>query len=281
MKYADIKQALLLLSKEDKDRIAKLKSGDNIVGLSGGKDSMATCIILHWLEIPFRTITAEVWWKKDITGENPLHHEFLHDKAFPKLTAWGCEPKTVRSNITAYEYMTTPIIKSKEHPERVGMLRGFPLCGKCGIQRDCKTRPCEKFYKDQKEGYSVIFGIANDEKDRILTNKANNKISLLEILQVREFETYQICNQESLLSPTYFFSNRGGCWFCPNQKIQELELLYRCFPNLWQELMEVQKLPNKVQEKFNRTQTLYDIEEQIKNGVQQRFFVGHLMQGGE
>lgn len=280
MDYSDIKQAFLLLSKEEKDNLTQLKNKDNIVGLSGGKDSLATCIILHWLDIPFRTITAEVWWKDGITGENPYHYDFMHEKAFPKLKSWGCECHTVRSDITAYDYMTTPIVKSKQHPERIGKLRGFPLCGRCGIQRDCKTRPCERFYKEQKGDYTVILGIANDEKDRILTNHANNKISILEMLRVDEFETFPICSQEHLLSPTYSFSYRGGCWLCPNQKIQELELLYRCFPNLWQELMEIQDMPNKVQEKFNRTQTLYDIEEQIKNGVQQKWFVGDLMKGG-
>lgn len=276
MGYRDIKSAMLLLPQANKDRIETLKDSDNIVGVSGGKDSLATCILLHWLGIPFRTIAAEVWWKDDITGENPYHYEFMHEKAFPKLKSWGCECQTVRGDITAYDYMTTPIAKSI-YPERVGKLRGFPLCGKCGIQRDCKTRPCEKFYKRQKDGYSVIFGIAADEKDRILTNTANNKISILELLQVVEFSTYGICSQEELLSPTYTFSERGGCWFCPNQKIQELAMLYRCFPRLWQELMEIQNMPNKVQEKFNRTQTLYDIEEQIKNGVQEKWFTGQLI----
>lgn len=89
MRYHDIKSALLLLPKENKDQIKALKNSDNIVGVSGGKDSLATCILLHWLDIPFRTITAEVWWKDDITGENPYHYEFLHEKAFPKLQDWG------------------------------------------------------------------------------------------------------------------------------------------------------------------------------------------------
>lgn len=278
MDYRDIKSAMLLFPKENKDRIKALKNGDNIVGVSGGKDSLATCILLHWLDIPFRTITAEVWWKDDITGENPWHYEFMHDKAFPKLKSWGCECETVRSDITAYEYMTTPIVRSK-HPERVGKLRGFPLCGKCGIQRDCKTRPCEKFYKEQKGDYTVILGLASDEKDRLLTKAANNKTSILNLLDVEEFKTFGICTQEGLLSPTYTFSERGGCWFCPNQKIQELAVLYRCFPHFWEELMAIQRLENKVQENFNRTETLYDIEKKIKNGVQEKFFSGQLIGG--
>ena len=278
MRYSELKSTMLTLPLDRVNKINELRKKDNIVGVSGGKDSLATCILLHWLDIPFRTITAEVWWKEGITGENPYHYEFMHEKAFPKLQGWGCECHTVRSKITAYKYMTTPITKSK-YPERVGKPRGFPLCGKCGIQRDCKIRPCERFYKGQKGDYSVILGIASDEKDRLLTNAANNKISILDLLGVEEFNTFGICSQEGLLSPTYSFSDRGGCWFCPNQKIQELELLYRCFPHLWEELMAIQRLENKVQENFNRTQTLYDIEKQIKNGVQQKFFMGNIIGG--
>ena len=279
MRYADLKQTMLTIPLDNKKKINELRKNDNIVGVSGGKDSLATCILLHWLDIPFRTITAEVWWKDGVTGENPYHYEFMHEKAFPKLKSWGCECNTVRSKITAYDFMTTPIVKSIKHPERVGKLRGFPLCGKCGIQRDCKTRPCDRFYKEQDGDYSVILGIASDEKDRLLTKAANNKISILDLLGIEEFNTFGICSQETLLSPTYTFSDRGGCWFCPNQKIQELELLYRCFPHLWEELMSVQRLENKVQENFNRTQTLYDIEKQIKKGVQQKFFMGNIIGG--
>lgn len=279
MTYQDFKHALLALPTACYERINALKRTVNIVGVSGGKDSLATCILLHWLGIPFKTITAEVWWKEGITGENPYHYEFLHGSAVPKLNSWGVTCDFVQSKTTAYEYMTTPIAYSKDHPDRIGKLRGFPLCGKCGIQRDCKVRPCEKYYKSQTEPHIVIAGIAADEKDRILTNAANNKISVLELFDIPEYETYGLCVSEKLLSPTYTYSDRGGCWFCPNQKIQELEMLYRVFPHFWNELMEIQRLPGKVQENFNRTQTLYDIEEQIKHGVQQRWFVGAMMKG--
>lgn len=281
MTYNEFKHLILTLPSERLDKIESLKHGLNIVGVSGGKDSMATCVLLHWLGIPFKTITAEVWWKEGITGENPYHYEFIHNTAVPKLNSWGIECNFVRSNITAYDYMTTPIKHSINHPERIGKIRGFPLCGKCGIQRDCKIRPCEKYYKAQTEPYVVITGIAADEKDRLLTNSAGHKISILDIVDVCEYETYGIVLPENLLSPTYDFSNRGGCWFCPNQKIQELELLYRVFPNLWSDLMEIQDMPNKVQEKFNRTQTLYDIERQIQSGVQEKWFMGQLMKGGD
>lgn len=268
----------ITVSEEAKNKIQELKESVNIVGLSGGKDSLATCVLMHYLDIPFKTVTAEVWWKKDITGENPYHYEWLHEKAVPKLESWGVQCDFVSSKITAYEYMTTPISHSK-YPDRVGKLRGFPLCNRCGVQRDCKSRPCKEYYREQHVEHNVITGIATDEKDRLVTNAANKNVSLLDILKVHEYMTYSICAIEGLLSPTYTFSERGGCWFCPNQKLYELEMLYREFPHLWNELMEVQKMPNKVQEKFNRTQTLYDIEKQIANGVQRKWFMGMLVRG--
>ena len=272
-------QQIKALKKKIPRRILKrLESRVNIVGLSGGKDSVSTCILLHYLGIPFKTITAEVMWTKDISGENPYHRDFLYNTLFPKLNSWGIETNVVRGNTTALNYMLTPIKASKEHPEREGKLRGFPICGRCGIQRDCKTRPCERYYRLQTEPYNVIVGLASNEKDRVLSANAKNQIAFLDLLGIHEIETYLICNNEDLLSPSYTYSERGGCWFCPNQKIQEFELLYREFPHLWNELMQVQKTPNKVTELFNRTQTLYDIEAHIKNGVQMKFFISDLLE---
>ena len=268
----NIKKSLL-----PNDVLKLLQSRTNIVGLSGGKDSVATCIILRYLDIPFKTVTAEVWWKENITGENPYHYEFMHDTLFPKLNSWGIKTDIIKSDITAYQYMTTPIKASKEHPERNGKLRGFPICGKCGIQRDCKSRACERYYRNQTQPYNSIIGFASNEKDRVLSADSKQWISLLSLLGIHEFSTFKICNDERLLSPTYNFSDRGGCWFCPNQKIQELEVLYRVHPFYWNELMEIQKMPNKVTELFNRTQTLFDIEKIILSGVQMKMFMGDLL----
>lgn len=277
MKYQDIKHLVAILPSNRKEKLDEMRKQDNIVGLSGGKDSMATAIIMHWLDIPFSTITAEVWWKEGITGENPYHYEFLHDIALPAIRSWGYETNVVRSKKTAFEYMTTPISKSK-YPERVGKLRGFPLCGKCGIQRDCKTRPCEKFYKE-RNGARAILGLASNEKDRVLSASAKQVSSALDLLGIEEWCAFPICIGEGLLSPSYRFTDRGGCWFCPNQKLQEWAVLYNDFPHLWEELKVIQDMPNKIQENITRTKTLHDIEREILNGVQEKIFMGNVFGG--
>ena len=66
--------------------------------------------------------------------------------------------------------------------------------------------------------------------------------------------------QAGLLSPVYEFTDRGGCWFCPNAKLSELRHLYDHHPDLWQKMMRLQIVPGKVTEKFNRSQTFADID---------------------
>ena len=73
-----------------------------------------------------------------------------------------------------------------------------------------------------------------------------------------------LCEKAGLLSPIYEFSDRGGCWFCPNAKRKELRHLYDHHPELWARMPELQTIPRKVSEKFNRTQTFADIDEMFR-----------------
>ena len=68
-----------------------------------------------------------------------------------------------------------------------------------------------------------------------------------------------------LLSPIYEFTDRGGCWFCPNAKERELRHLCDHHPDLWGRMLELQAIPGKATEKFNRIQTFADIDELFRN----------------
>ena len=67
-------------------------------------------------------------------------------------------------------------------------------------------------------------------------------------------------DEAGLLSPVYTFTDRGGCWFCPNAKRAELRHLYDHHPDLWGRMMALQAIPGKTTEKFNRTQKFSDID---------------------
>ena len=72
-----------------------------------------------------------------------------------------------------------------------------------------------------------------------------------------------------LLSPIYEFTDRGGCWFCPNAKERELRHLCDHHPDLWGRMLELQAIPGKASEKFNRTQTFADIDELFRKEDEQ------------
>ena len=49
-----------------------------------------------------------------------------------------------------------------------------------------------------------------------------------------------------------------------NAKRKELRHLYDYHPNLWERMLELQALPNKVSEKFNRSETFSDIDAEFR-----------------
>ena len=130
-------------------------------------------------------------------------------------------------------------------------LKGFPLCGRCNIQRDCKVRPIQKYMKSLLQDTQQYVGLATDEQDRLMRLQ-EKQISLLEQYACSESEAWELCHRYGLLSPVYDFTDRNGCWFCPNAKLPELRHLYDHHPDLWREMLALQALPNKATEKFNR-----------------------------
>lgn len=102
-------------------------------------------------------------------------------------------------------------------------------------------------------------GIASDEPVR-LHRLQGDQVSLLEKYHYTEEDAKQLCQTAGLLSPVYAFTDRGGCWFCPNAKRKELRHLYDNHPELWAKMLELQAMPGKVSEKFNRTERFSDID---------------------
>jgi len=141
-----------------------------------------------------------------------------------------------------------------------GMVRSFPICGRCAVQRDCKIKPIEQYKKSLPSGTMQYVGIASDEQERLLRLDGNQKISLLDKYKFTEQDARSLCVKAGLLSPIYDFTDRGGCWFCPNAKKAELRHLYDHHPDLWARMLELQAIPGKTTEKFNRTQTFADID---------------------
>ena len=162
-------------------------------------------------------IYCEVMFDQGISGEIPEHRDFICRTAIPRLKKWGI-PVTVLRDPSTYVDNVTHLIR--RGPKR-GMIRGFPLCGRCAIQRDCKARPINRYLRKQKGEVVQYIGIASDEQER-LVRLNGQKISLLDKYGVDEAGAYELCKRAGLLSPIYEFANRNGCFFCPNAKLPEI-----------------------------------------------------------
>lgn len=202
---------------------------------------------------------CEVMFDKEISGEVPEHRDFVYTTAIPALERRGVKVTVLRSEKTYVDLFTGKITRG---PKK-GLLRSFPICGRCAVQRDCKLKPILRYQKTLPPDTVQYIGIAKDEQERLL-RLAGNRVSLLDKYNCTEEDAKQLCQRAGLLSPVYTFTTRGGCWFCPNAKRKELRHLYDYHPNLWERMLELQALPNKVSEKFNRSETFSDIDAEFR-----------------
>ena len=72
-----------------------------------------------------------------------------------------------------------------------------------------------------------------------------------------------LCKEKGLLSPIYETETRGGCWFCPNAKIDGFISIRRNHPELWNELKELSKTPNLCSYGFKYGKTLEEVEREM------------------
>ena len=228
-----------------------------IASCSFGKDSLATILLARKHGEPLdEAIYCEVMFDKGISGEVPEHLDFIYTKGIPALERMGVKVTVLRGDKTYVDLFTGQVTRG---PKK-GLLRSFPVCGKCYVQRDCKLRPIERYQKTLPPDTVHYIGIAQDEQTRLLRLQEGKKVSLLEKYHFTEQDAKELCQAAGLLSPVYEFADRGGCWFCPNARQRELRHLYDHHPDLWNRMLELQALPGKVSEKFDRKRCFSDID---------------------
>lgn len=228
----------------------------HIASCSFGKDSLASILLAIEHDEPLdEAVYCEVMFDKDTSGEIPEHIDFIHNKAIPMLERNGIKTVVVHSKWTYTDHFNFVITKGT----RKGMLRGFPICGICSICRDCKLPPIKEYIRNLPTDTVQYVGIAKDEQER-LVRLDGKKISLLDKYGITESCAMELCKKHDLLSPIYEFTNRGGCFFCPNAKEKELRHLYDNHKDLWNRMLYLQQLPNKASELFNRKQRFDEID---------------------
>lgn len=234
-----------------------------ILSWSGGKDSTATAILAHENNEPIDLIIfSEVMFDKNISGELPEHIDFIRNKCIPLFESWGYEVRILRSDKTYLDCFNHIITKGK----RAGRKAGFPMAGRCVINRDCKIKPIKDFFKGVEYEYVQYIGIAVDEPQRLdRVVRTTNQISLMQKYGYTERMAFDLCKKYDLLSPIYDFAPREGCWFCPNATDCELRHLRNEYKDLWNKLLQLEKTPNIVGNKWNTLaqKSIHSKEEQF------------------
>lgn len=105
---------------------------------------MATILLAKKYGEPLdEAVYCEVMFDKDISGEVPEHREFIYGKAIPALESMGVPVRVLHLKKTYVDLFTGRISRG---PKK-GMLRSFPICGRCAVQRDCKLKPILAYQK--------------------------------------------------------------------------------------------------------------------------------------
>ena len=74
---------------------------------------------------------------QDISAEIPEHRNFIYEVGIPALERMGIPVVVLRGKKTYVELFTGHITRG---PKK-GLVRSFPICGRCVVQRDCKASP--------------------------------------------------------------------------------------------------------------------------------------------
>ena len=232
-----------------------------ILNCSFGKDSLASTLLARLHHEPLdAAVYCEVMFDRHISGEIPEHRKFIYEVGIPALERMGIPVIVLRGEKTYVDLFTGHITRG---PKK-GMVRSFPICGRCAVQRDCKAKPLRAFQKTLPPETVFYTGISRDEGKR-LARLRGNQVSLLAKYGCTEADARALCREAGLLSPIYAFTSRGGCWFCPNAKRRELRHLYDHHPELWARMLALQAIPNKASEKFNRTERFSDIDAEFRS----------------
>ena len=233
-----------------------------VASCSFGKDSLATVLLALMHGEPLdEVIYCEVMFDERISGEVPEHRDFIYGCAIPFLEQNGVSVVVLRSEMTYLKSFYRTLKKGKA----AGKINSWPLCGKCCIQRDCKLPPIDAYKRSIGTDVVQYVGIAHDEQERLMRLDGAKTISLLDKYHKTEQDAAEICMYAGLYSPAYTFTDRNGCFFCPNAKDKELRHLYDYHPDLWERLLECQRAPNKATELFNRNERIDEIDLRFRN----------------
>lgn len=187
-----------------------------------------------------RIVHAEVWATDTIPAELPQMVEFKRDADKIIKDRYGIVVEHYRGPYTYEEGFYLKRGRTGRKTKFSGVICGFPMRRGQWCLQQLKLPAIRKAVRSVQMpgGASTIeyIGIAADEPNRF-NSLSDTKLSPLVELGWSEADCRQWCTDNGLLSPIYTSSNRGGCWFCHNQCIDQLRWLRSNYPEYWKMMM--------------------------------------------
>lgn len=237
---------------------------NNIISLSGGKDSTAMLLMMLERNEPIHSV---VFFDTGWEFPEMLEHIYKLEK-HTGLDFVRLKPKLPFD----YELNETPVKHKKTGiPHRKG--NGWPS----PLRRWCTKRKLNaiKTYYKKQSGFVSCVGFAADEAKRVpIANKKKwpERYPLIEY-DISEKEALQYCYDHGFdWGGLYELFGRVSCFCCPLQRLQELRNLRKHRPELWARMIVMDSGPRG----FRGMKSVHDLERRFAEEDRQgRLFDGH------
>ena len=223
----------------------------HIVSFSGGKDSTAMLLRMLEEDYPIDLIVC-----CDTTKEFPQMYRHIEKVNNYIKEKYGKEITVLRADKDFDYYMFEHEKTRGKNKGKKGYGWSTMLCRWCTSY--LKNNVIDKFLKQYKEeGYLEYIGIAYDEPKRL-----KDKVYPLVDWQMTEKDCLQYCYDRGFdWEGLYEHFDRVSCWCCPLKNLKELKVLYKYYPELWQEL---KLMDERSYNKFRADYSVQQLEDKFK-----------------
>lgn len=242
-----------------------------IATLSGGKDSTAMVDMLLRNQKPLDYIVF-----KDTLHEFELMYRYVERLSEYFKARYGKEVIVLKPEISFEDSVFGKI--SRGHLE--GYIRGLPTPQfmPCTWRRESKTRPFERFIKEQGiTEYKIYIGYTTSEIHRKMAGD-EFLYPLIDDFFMSETDCVAYLKDREMENPLYRYFTRTGCSFCPAQSDRSFFQVWKHFPKDWEymkqievRLFQLEKQGEKIQNKywFSKKRTCTDMERVFKKSDRQ------------
>ena len=222
----------------------------HIVSFSGGKDS--TAMLLRMLE---ENMQVDEIIYCDTYKEFPQMYKHIEKIKKYIKEKYNKEITTLKAEKDFDYYMFEHEKTRGKNNGKRGYGWSTMLCRWC--TSNLKTNVINKYLKAQNEEYTEYIGIACDEPKRI-----KDKCYPLIDWGMTEKDCLHYCYERGFdWEGLYEHFDRVSCWCCPLKNLKELKTLYTHYPELWEELKEMDK---KSYNQFRKDYSVKELEEKFK-----------------